>query len=78
MANANTATLSFLIEPGLKEPLRTAADQERRSMANMVEVMIREHCGQNGNPVMEEVRLNQTRGVRGENDKRQNQFFRHP
>jgi len=48
MANAKTATLSFRIEPGLKEALRTAAEQEHRSIANMVEVMIREYCGQKG------------------------------
>lgn len=45
MANAKTATLSFRIEPGLKEALRAAAEQEHRSIANMVEVMIREYCG---------------------------------
>lgn len=48
MANAKTATLSFRIEPGLKEALRAAAEQEHRSIANMVEVMIREYCGRNG------------------------------
>jgi hypothetical protein len=48
MANAKTATLSFRIEPGLKEALRTAAEQEHRSIANMVEVMIREYCGREG------------------------------
>lgn len=45
MANAKTATLSFRIDPGLKEALRTAAKLEHRSIANMVEVMIREYCG---------------------------------
>jgi hypothetical protein len=44
MANAKTATLSFRIEPGLKEALRAVAEQEHRSIANMVEVMIREYC----------------------------------
>lgn len=44
MANAKTATLSFRIEPSLKEALRTAANQEHRSIANMVEVMIRDYC----------------------------------
>lgn len=48
MANTKTATLSFRIEPGLKEALRTAAAQEHRSIANMVEVMIREYCGRVG------------------------------
>ena len=48
MANAKTATLSFRIEPGLKEALRAVAEQEHRSIANMVEVMIREYCGRVG------------------------------
>ena len=48
MASAKTATLTFRIEPGLKEALRTVAEQEHRSIANMVEVMIREHCGRAG------------------------------
>jgi hypothetical protein len=51
MANAKTATLSFRIEPGLKEALRTAAEQEHRSIANMVEVMIREYCGKAGGSI---------------------------
>ena len=54
MANAKTATLSFRIEPGLKEALRTAADQEHRSIANMVEVMIRDYCGRNGVTIAEQ------------------------
>lgn len=48
MVAAKTATLTFRIEPGLKEALRTAAEQEHRSIANMVEVMIRDYCGRNG------------------------------
>lgn len=54
MANAKTATLSFRIEPGLKEALRTAAEQEHRSIANMVEVMIREYCGRVGVTITEQ------------------------
>lgn len=48
MATAKTTTLTFRIEPGLKEALRTAAAREHRSIANMVEVMIRDYCGRNG------------------------------
>lgn len=48
MATGKTTTLTFRIEPALKEALRTAADNEHRSIANMVEVMIREHCGRRG------------------------------
>lgn len=48
MATAKTTTLTFRIEPGLKEALRMAAEREHRSIANMVEVLIRDHCGRNG------------------------------
>jgi len=48
MATTKTATLTFRIDPGLKEALRTAAHQEHRSIANMVEVLIRDYCETNG------------------------------
>ena len=53
MATTKTATLTFRIDPGVKEALRTAAHQEHRSIANMVEVLIRDHCGRNGISVEE-------------------------
>jgi hypothetical protein len=36
MATAKTTTLTFRIEPELKEALRTAAQNEHRSIADMV------------------------------------------
>ncbi len=48
MATSKTTTLTFRIEPGLKEALRTAAARDHRSIANMVEVLIRDYCGRNG------------------------------
>lgn len=48
MAITKTATLTIRVEPNLKEALRTAAQAEHRSIANMIEVMIREHCEKNG------------------------------
>lgn len=48
MATGKTTTLTFRIEPELKEALREAAAQEHRSIANMVEVLIRNHCRQCG------------------------------
>lgn len=48
MATGKTSTLTFRIEPALKDALRTAADHEHRSLANMVEVMIRDYCGRTG------------------------------
>jgi len=43
-----TATFPFRIDPSLKKTLRTAAQQEHRSITNMVEVMILDYCGRNG------------------------------
>ncbi len=54
MATTKTTTLTFRIEPGLKEALRTAADRDHRSIANMVEVMIRDYCGRNGITIQEQ------------------------
>jgi len=51
---AKTTTLTFRIEPGLKEALRMAADREHRSIANMVEVMIRDYCGRVGVTIPEQ------------------------
>ncbi len=48
MAKTKSTTLTFRIEPGLKEGLRAAADREHRSIANMIEVLIRDYCGRNG------------------------------
>ena len=48
MANAETTTLIFRIALGLKEALRIAAGHEHRSIANMVQVLIRDYCGRDG------------------------------
>lgn len=53
-ATAKTTTLTFRIEPGLKEALRAAAVCEHRSIANMVEVLIRDYCGRNGIAILEQ------------------------
>jgi hypothetical protein len=54
MATAKTTTLTFRIEPGLKAVLRAAADREHRSLANMIEVMIRDYCVRNGVTIPEQ------------------------
>lgn len=54
MATSKTTTLTFRIEPGLKGALRTAAALEHRSIANMVEVLIRDYCGRNGIAIPEQ------------------------
>ena len=51
MAGNKTATLTLRIEPSVKEALRAAAQEEHRSIANMVEVMILDYCQRQGLPV---------------------------
>lgn len=65
MATGKTSTLTFRIEPALKEALRTAAGRERRSIANMVEVLIRDYCGRHGITIPEQqAQLGEKRGSR--------------
>ena len=54
MPTGKTSTLTFRIKPGVKEALRTAAEREHRSIANMVEVMIRDYCGRKGIAIPEQ------------------------
>ncbi|MDH4072743.1 MAG: hypothetical protein OEV41_06530 [Gammaproteobacteria bacterium] len=44
MPRTKVATLNLRIAPAIKEAVREAADQEHRSIANMVEMLIRRHC----------------------------------
>jgi len=44
MAKTKISTLNLRIEPGVKDAVREAAAREHRSVANMVEVLIRRHC----------------------------------
>lgn len=53
MASAKTATLTFRIEPELKEAVRIASVNEHRSIANMIAVMIRDYCGRVGVEIAE-------------------------
>jgi len=57
MATAKTTTLTFRIEPALKEGLRAAAEREHRSIANMVEVLIRDYCKRNEITIQEKQTL---------------------
>lgn len=55
MPTGKTSTLTFRIKPSLKDALRTAAEREHRSIANMVEVMIRDYCRLNEIAIPEEL-----------------------
>ena len=51
MPRTKIATLNLRISPSLKAAVRQAAEREHRSVANMVEVLIRRHCDDSGIPV---------------------------
>ena len=53
MARTKIATLNLRISPALKAAVREAAAREHRSVANMVEVLIRRHCDDSGIAVPE-------------------------
>ena len=54
MAKTKIATLNLRIDPGVKEAVREAADKEHRSVANMVEMLIRRHCDHAGISIPEQ------------------------
>ena len=51
MSRTKVATLNLRISPALKAAVREAASREHRSVANMVEVLIRRHCDDSGIPI---------------------------
>ena len=52
-----TATLNLRIDPVLKEAVRIAASLEHRSVANLVEVLIRQHCERVGVSIPDQAEL---------------------
>ncbi len=57
MSPKKTATLNLRIDPVLKEAVREAALLEHRSVANMVEILIRKHCKEVGISILEQQSL---------------------
>jgi hypothetical protein len=54
MPKIKVSTLNLRINPTVKEAVREAAAREHRSVANMVEVLIRRHCDQAGITIPEQ------------------------
>ncbi|MGB5334743.1 MAG: hypothetical protein WBN07_03915 [Woeseiaceae bacterium] len=46
--------MNLRIQPGIKDAVREAAAREHRSVANMIEMLIRRHCQQAGIAVPEQ------------------------
>ena len=57
MAAIKSATLNLRINPALKEAARKAAAQDHRSIANLIEILIRQHCDKEGIPIPENQEL---------------------
>ncbi len=57
MVAKKTTTLNLRVDPSVKEGLRVAAAKQHRSIANMVELLIRQHCEQEGIPIPEQQNL---------------------
>ncbi|MGV6827397.1 MAG: hypothetical protein ACWA5Q_10515 [bacterium] len=57
MVARKVATLNLRIDPSLKEAVRIAAELDNRSIANLIEVLIRKHCKEQGITVPEQVSL---------------------
>ena len=54
MSKTKVSTLNLRIEPGLKQAVRVAAAREHRSVANMIEMLIRRHCDKTGISIPEQ------------------------
>tara|TARA_Y100000389_G_C17464240_1_gene524201 strand:+ start:2416 stop:2613 length:198 start_codon:yes stop_codon:yes gene_type:complete len=48
MPKTKVSTLNLRIKPSIKEAIREAASLEHRSVANMIEILIRRHCKNSG------------------------------
>ncbi len=57
MIAKKTAALNIRIDPDLKEAIRVAANREHRSVANMMEMLIRKHCTEVGISIPEQGEL---------------------
>jgi hypothetical protein len=57
MSRTRISTLNLRIHPALKDAVREAAAREHRSVANMVEVLIRRHCDKAGITIYEKADL---------------------
>ncbi len=57
MSPKKTTTLNLRVNPSIKEAIKTAANIEHRSVANMIELLIRQHCEQEGISIPEQQNL---------------------
>ena len=54
MSPRKTTTLNLRVDPAIKEAIKTAANRDHRSVANMIEILIRKYCEQEGISIPEQ------------------------
>jgi len=54
MSPRKTTTLNLRVDPVIKEAIKTAANRDHRSVANMIEMLIRKHCDKEGISIPEQ------------------------
>ena len=54
MSPKKTTTLNLRVDPAIKEAIKIAASLDHRSVANMIEMLIRKHCDQEGISIPEQ------------------------
>ncbi len=57
MSKTKISTLNLRVQPAIKAAVREAAAREHRSVANMIEMLIRRHCEKAGIVVPEQNEL---------------------
>ena len=57
MPPKKTTTMNLRVDPAIKEAIREAALRDNRSIANMIEVLIRRHCEEVGITIAEQQTL---------------------
>lgn len=57
MRGKKSVTMNIRVDPAVREAAKQAADQEHRSVANFVEVLIRERCRKLGITIPEQKTL---------------------
>jgi len=54
MSPKKTTTLNLRVDPAIKEAVKEAANRDHRSVANMIEILIRQHCAKENITVHEQ------------------------
>lgn len=57
MPPKKTTTMNLRVDPAIKEAAREAALRDHRSIANLIELLIRRHCEAEGIPIPEQQTL---------------------